>query len=256
MRRYWNRYPGARVDSPVPHYEYSDPDLWSDWNWNQRFPGSAELRSYFSYVADKWDLRKDCIFSTAVQSASWDDTQSEWKISLSDGTTVVARFFLPNTGFAAKRYIPDWPGIESFKGTLLHPSYWPRGGLDVKGKNVAVIGTGSTGVQIFQELALDANSIVLFQRTPNLALPMKQYNWTDESRPPKDKYSGLFAGRYNSYGGFDYNFEGTGTFDVTPEQRNAFYEEMWAHGDFHFWLATYHDMLFEDKANTEAYNFW
>jgi cation diffusion facilitator CzcD-associated flavoprotein CzcO len=179
-------------------------------------------------------------------------------IQLSDGSMVTTQFFLPNTGFAAKRYMPDWPGVEDFKGTLLHSSYWPVNDLDLKHRKIAIIGTGSTGVQIFQELAPNAASIVLFQRTPNLALPMKQVEYT--GKPPsvqlKDKYAELFKGRQDSFGGFDYNFSALKTFEHTPEQRREFYEELWAHGDFHFWIASYIDMLFEDNANTEAYNFW
>jgi cation diffusion facilitator CzcD-associated flavoprotein CzcO len=114
---YWNRYPGARVDSSIPHYEFSDPVLWKDWTWKQRFPGSAELRAYFAHVADKWDLRKDTKFNTFVSSATWDDAESRWTVKTKAGETYKVKFLLLNTGFAAKRYIPDWKGLESFKGT-------------------------------------------------------------------------------------------------------------------------------------------
>jgi cation diffusion facilitator CzcD-associated flavoprotein CzcO len=203
-------------------------------------------------------LRRDCIFGVTVEDATWDDELSKWIIQLSDGSKVTTRFFLPNTGFAAKRYMPDWPGVKEFKGTLLHPSHWPVEGLDLKHKKIAIIGTGSTGVQLFQGLASNAEHIVLFQRTPNLALPMKQVEYANE--PPalqlKDKTTEFFKLRRSSYGGFDYNFAALKTFEHTPEQRRDFYEELWEHGDFHFWLATYNDMLFDDEANTEAYNFW
>ncbi|KAG9815671.1 FAD/NAD(P)-binding domain-containing protein, partial [Aureobasidium melanogenum] len=139
--------------------------------------------------------------------------------------TYRATFFLPNTGFAAKRYIPDWKGIESFEGTWIHPSFWPAEGIDLVGKSVAVIGTGSTGVQLSQELA-------------------------------PQQYPDLYANPKLSFGGIDYSFSAQKTFDHTPEERKAVYEALWAHGDFHFWLAAYGDMLFSDEANTEAYNFW
>ena len=142
--RYWNRYPGARVDSPIPHYELSDPDLWSDWNWTQRFPGSAELRKYFGHVANKWDLRRDSIFGTWVDSAKWNESNSKWIVTTKDGPTFKASFFLPNTGFAAKRHIPHWKGIDTFAGTWVHPSYWPKIEPDLKGKKIAVIGTGTS----------------------------------------------------------------------------------------------------------------
>jgi len=60
----------ARVDSSIPHYEFSDPELWTDWTWTQRFPGSSELRTYFKHVAEKWNLREDTIFNKWVASAT------------------------------------------------------------------------------------------------------------------------------------------------------------------------------------------
>lgn len=152
MLRYWNRYPGARVDIPIPHYEFSDPKLWKEWTWKQRFPGSAELRAYFQFVADIWDIRDQCVFNSYVNSAVWDEECSKWIVRTRDGTTYRATFFLPNTGFAAKRYTPNWNGIESFKGTWIHSSFWPAEGIDLKGKKIAVIGTGSTGLQLSQAL--------------------------------------------------------------------------------------------------------
>jgi len=116
---FWNRYPGARVDSEIPHYEFSDPDLWEDWTWKQRFPGSEELRAYFAYVAKKWDLRKDTQFNTFVSSATWNDDQGRWMVNSKAGDMYKAKYLLLNTGFAAKRYIPDWKGIDSFKGMSL-----------------------------------------------------------------------------------------------------------------------------------------
>lgn len=254
---YWNRYPGARVDSTIPHYEFSDPELWRPWSWTQRFPGSAELRNYFAFVADKWDLRKDTYFSTRVTAAEWNDETGRWLVTTANGRQFGAKFFLLNTGFAAKRYIPDWKGIDEFRGTWIHPSYWPKEEPDLKGKRIAVIGTGSTGIQLSQELSQVAGEFVLFQRTPNLALPMKQVEFAaDEQAFPKENYSKLFAQRSQSYGGFSFNFIPRATFDDSPEQRDATYQQLWDEGDFHFWLATYHDMLFSWDANKEAYNFW
>lgn len=114
---YWNRYPGARVDSSIPHYEFSDPALWKTWTWNQRFPGSAELRAYFAHVADTWDLRKDTKFNTFVSAATWDDIEAKWTVNTKGGETFKVKYFLLNTGFAAKRYIPDWQGVDKFKGS-------------------------------------------------------------------------------------------------------------------------------------------
>ena len=258
QQRYWNRYPGARVDSTIPHYEFSDPELFTEWSWTQRFPGSAELRSYFHYVAEKWNLRKDTVFSTLVTGAVWSETSSRWTIYTNTDTIYSCQFFLPNIGFAAKRHTPDWKGIDTFQGTWIHPSYWPKDEPDLRGKKIAVIGTGSTGVQLTQALAPIAGEFVLFQRTPNTALPMKQVEFDGHSvqATPREEYAELFQGRGKSFGGFDFNFMDKNTFDDSEEDRKKTYEDLWGHGDFHYWLATYQDMLFDDRANTEAYNFW
>ncbi|KAH7357523.1 hypothetical protein BKA66DRAFT_244032 [Pyrenochaeta sp. MPI-SDFR-AT-0127] len=254
---FWNRYPGARVDSTTPHYQFSDPSLRNEWRWKQRFPGSQELRKYFQFVAKTWDLDRDAIFNTLVTAATWDEIHSTWHVQTLGGQSFVVRYLLLNTGFAAKRHVPDWPGIHNFRGTFVHPSYWPAEEPDLKGKNIAVIGTGATGVQLAQELSKIAKNFYLLQRTPNLALPMKQVDYDeDEQKLEKDESSDLFASRNNSFSGFSLNFLAKGTFDDTPEQRRQVYEELWAHGDFHFWLATYYDMLFTEEANKEAYDFW
>ncbi|KAJ5455431.1 hypothetical protein N7475_010552 [Penicillium sp. IBT 31633x] len=254
---YWNRYPGARVDSTVPHYEFSDPELWKGWTWKQRFPGSQELREYFSYVAEKWDLRKDTEFNTFISKAVFNEQTDMWHITSKSGKEYHARYFLLNTGFSAKRHTPDWKGIEKFQGTWVHPSYWPKEEPDLRGKKVAVIGTGATGLQLSQELSKVASEFVVFQRTPNLALPMKQVNYKGtEQAIPRQRYPDLFAGRRDSFSGFNFNFTPWSTFDDSPEKRKEVYEELWEHGDFHYYLANYQDMLFDDAANKEAYKFW
>ncbi|KAJ8110815.1 hypothetical protein OPT61_g6434 [Boeremia exigua] len=240
---YWNRYPGARVDSAIPHYEFSDPELWRDWSWTERFPGSAELRKYFAHVDEKWDLRRDTVFDCFVERATWDDGEKRWQVSTGTGLNYTAKFLLLNTGFAAKRYIPTWEGIDRFK--------------ELCGIRIAVIGTGSTGVQLATELAKVAGHLIVFQRTPNMALPMKQVQYDPPSQAlPREQYPGLFTNRKESFSGFSFNFIPRSTFADSPEQRREVYEGLWAQGDFHFWLATYADMLFDRGANEEAYAFW
>lgn len=158
---------------------------------------------------------------------------------------------------AAKRYIPAWPGIEKFKGVVHHSSFWPDEGIDVKGKNVAVIGTGASGVQISQEWGQHAGTLKLFQRTPNLALPMGRKELTDEEQNfAKAWYPRLFEMRERSFAGFLYDAIEKETFDDTPEEREAFYQMLWDTAGFNFWLANYNDLFKNPEANTQAYNFW
>lgn len=205
----------------------------------------------------RWDLEKDTQFNTFVESASWNDSERLWTVHTREGGCYKARYLLLNIGFAAKRYIPDWSGIETFKGTFIHPSYWPQDGLDLKGKRVAVIGTGSTGVQLATELSSITGELVVFQRTPNTALPMKQVDYKDgEQAMGREAYPNLFKGRPLSFSGFSFSPVRRNTFDDSPECRQAFYESLWEEGDFKFWLASYQDMLSVKAANNEAYAFW
>ncbi|KAH8732278.1 hypothetical protein GQ44DRAFT_754822 [Phaeosphaeriaceae sp. PMI808] len=254
---HWNCYPGARVDSQIPVYEYSMPEIWKDWTWSCRYPGTDELRAYFDHVEKKLDIKKDCAFNTRVVGAQFDKPSGKWITQTEDGRTAKSKYLLLALGFAAKRHFPDWPGMDKFKGEIYHSSFWPEF-VDVKGKRVAVIGTGSTGVQIAQETSKEAASMTNFIRTPNLCLPMQQQALTQEEqdRGKQNDYQEVFKQRLNTFAGFRYDFIEKNTMEDTPEEREAVYEKLFQNGGFEFWLANYKDLLFDNAANREAYNFW
>jgi cation diffusion facilitator CzcD-associated flavoprotein CzcO len=133
-----------------------------------------------------------------------------------------------------------------------------RIGVDVKGKRVAVIGTGSTGVQIAQETSKEASSVLQFVRTPNLCLPMQQKDLTKEEqeRRKQDEYQKFFEHRLTTFAGFGYDYVEKDTLDDDEATREAFYEKMFEAGGFEFWLANYRDLLFDNAANRKAYDFW
>ena len=254
---HWNCYPGARVDTAIPTYEYSIEKVWKDWTWSEKYPGWQELRKYFDHVSKVLDINKDVAFDTRVVNAQFDRKTNKWIVKTEDGRTARCRHFILATGFAAKRHFPDWKGLDTFEGIMHHSSFWPEEGLDVKGKRVAVVGTGSTGVQIAQESGRDGADVTVFQRTPNLALPMRQKKLTKEEQDAKKaKYPDMFKNRMTTFAGFPYDFSKKNTFDDTPESRERFYEYLWQNGGFEFWLSTYADMLFDWDANRQAYDFW
>ncbi|MCZ6829207.1 MAG: NAD(P)/FAD-dependent oxidoreductase [Gammaproteobacteria bacterium] len=255
---YWNCYPGARVDSNVPNYEYSFEELWRDWNWTERFPSWDELRRYFQYVDKKLELSRDIRFNARVTAAEFDTNRNQWLIQTADGTSVRARFFILCTGFASKPYVPDYPGIDQFAGECHHTALWPQNGLDFAGKRVGVIGTGASGVQVVQEAGKDAAHLTVFQRTPNLALPMRQRKLDEQTqREMKKDYPEAFRKRRTALGGFsDLSASEKSTMEVSPEERRAVYEDAWEKGGFHFWSGTFHDTLIDERANRTAYDFW
>lgn len=252
-----NRYPGARVDCPAPMYAYSLPKVWQDWTWKEKYPEQRELKSYFDHIDRVLDIRKDCLFHSEVNSARFDPELSRWMVQTRDGKIAHAKYLIVAIGFASNSYMPDWPGLDSFKGTIHHSAHWPKDGIDVTGKKVAVIGTGSTGIQITQEWAKEAAETFLFQRTPNLCLPMRQRQLSEVKQAiEKPGYDDLFTRCAATFAGLDYEPTPRNTFDDTPEQREAFYEKLYADGGFKFWFHNYQDLLLDAAANRAAYDFW
>lgn len=254
---YWNCYPGARVDTHVPMYEFSSEELWRDWDWTERFPSWEELRRYFKYVDQKLDLSKDIVFNTRVEAADFDEDRRRWVVRTHEGGLVRTRFLVLCTGFAAKPYIPDLKGLDRFAGAKHHTAWWPQNGLDLTGKRVGVIGTGASGVQVVQEAAAVAAELTVFQRTPILALAMQQCALDKAAQVEmKRDYPARFARRRESFGGFDFHASGKSALEVSPEERRAIYEANWAAGGFSFWASTFYDVMMNLEANRTAYDFW
>ena len=254
---YWSCYPGARVDSHVPVYEYSMKELWQGWNWSERFPGGEELREYFDYVDKKLDLSKDIEFNKRVTAAEFDQKSTLWHVQAEDGSSIQARYLLLCTGFAAKPFIPEFPGIEEFEGECHHTALWPQEGLDLNNKRVGIIGTGASGVQVAQEASKQASHLTVFQRTPILALAMQQQKLDEETqRVNKESYPEAYQKRNESFGGFDIDSNFVSALSVSPEERDAVYEDTWQKGGFHFWVGTFFDVLMNEEANLTAYEFW
>ncbi|KAK7042918.1 hypothetical protein VNI00_008654 [Paramarasmius palmivorus] len=254
---YWNSYPGARVDSDLPLYQLTDDDLWKDYNWKEKFPGSKEIIDYFHYMDKKLDLSRDIQLDTRVTAAQWDSSEDRWIVRTEKADVVRARFLLLCTGIGSKPYTPSFRGLDKFRGVTHHTAGWPEGGVDFKGKRVGIIGTGATGVQVIQELGPVAEHLTVFQRTPNYALPMRQKP-VDESEQSKMKelYPTYFQRRPQTFGGFYYDIIPKETFSVTTEERILFWEELWSLGGFRFWIGNYGDIFTDQAANDEAYAFW
>jgi len=253
----WNCYPGARVDSPVPIYQLNIPEVYNTFSFTTNYPDWRELQAYFDHVDKVCDLSKDTAFETVVTSAEYDEKTAKWTVKTADGRTVKTRFFIVAAGFAAKRYIPEYKSMDKFQGVVHHSSFWPPEDVDVKGKRVAVVGTGASGVQIAQEWGPIAEHLTLFQRTPNLTLPMGKRPMSKEEQDAlRPAYAQMMDLRERCFAGFLYDFNEKNTFDDTPEEREAFFEKLWKQQGFALWLGGYKDYLFDMKSNREAYNFW
>src|SRR4051794_22830181 len=146
---FWNRYPGARFDSESYTYGYLfSRELFDEWEWQEHFAEQPETERYLNHVVDRFDLRRHMRFDTRVVSAEYDDASATWTVTADDGTEHRARFLVAATGVLSVPYYPDIPGRDDFGGTSLHTGSWPTTPVDFAGKRVAVVGTGSSGVQI------------------------------------------------------------------------------------------------------------
>ena len=254
---YWNCYPGARVDSEGALYQFSREDLWRDWDYSERFPSWEELRRYFHYIDKKLDLSRDIRFNTHVTGAEFDEKTKQWTVRANDDVMMKTRFIVLCTGIGSKPYVPAIEGLESFRGARHHTALWPQQGLDMTGKRVGVIGTGASGVQLVQEAGRVAAYLTVFQRTPNLALPMRQRKLDSaEQRKAKEAYPHRFGMRSKTFAGFDFDFIAQSALDVTVEDRRSIYEKLWERGGFAPWISTFQDVLSNEEANYTAYEFW
>jgi len=254
---YWNCYPGARVDSSGPIYQYSRDDLWPKWQFSELYPAWQEIREYFQYVDEKLGLSRDIRFNRRVTEAEFDPARNRWIVRSNDGSIASARYFVLCTGLGSKPYIPDLPGLSDFAGERHHTALWPQQSLDMAGKRVGIIGTGASGVQVAQEAAGMAAHLTVFQRTPNMALPMRQIKLDDDTiRRMKEKYPEIYHRRTKTFAGSDIDFLAKAGFEASDDDRQATFERLWETGGFAPWVGTFNDIFVNEEVNRAAYKFW
>jgi cation diffusion facilitator CzcD-associated flavoprotein CzcO len=168
----YNRYPGARCDIESIEYSYSFSDeIQQEWVWTETMPAQPEIEAYLNFVADRLDLRRDIAFNTKVVAMAFDEETATWVVSTEAGESFTAPFIVAATGILSAPLEPDIPGMASFAGTSLFTSRWPKESVDLTGKRVGVIGTGSSGVQLIPVVAREALQLSVFQRSPTYTLP-------------------------------------------------------------------------------------
>jgi cation diffusion facilitator CzcD-associated flavoprotein CzcO len=254
---YWNRYPGARFDSESYTYGYSfSEELLQEWDWKEHFSGQPENERYLNYVADKFDLRRDIRFNARVASAVYDERENIWQIQTEDGHRARAQFLITAVGLLSAHYVPDFAGLDSFEGAWCHTGRWPKEGMDLRGKRVGVIGTGATGVQLITEIAKEVAHLTVFQRTANYCAPLRNGPIDPETqRRIKASYPEIFKKCSETPGSFMHQFDPRSALEVSPEERLAQYERLWAEPGFKKWLANFHDVMIPGEANEDYAKF-
>ena len=250
---YWNRYPGARCDFESLYYSYTfDEDLQREWRWTERWAAQPEILAYLEHVADRFDLRRSYRFDTRVTSAIWDDDAKRWAVGADDGTITTARFFINATGSFEVTKKNDFPGQDDFRGTVLHTSQWPAGGVDLDGKRVAVVGTGSTGVQVIQTIASQVKELTVFQRTANFVCPLSNRPITDdEFQKAVAEFPRLRVEARSYLGGVPYPRATKSALTDTPEERRRVYGQYYGEG-MRILASTYFDLMTNPTANATA----
>jgi cyclohexanone monooxygenase len=250
---YWNRYPGARCDVPSVEYSYSfDPDLEQEWDWTERYATQPEILSYLEHVARRYDLYRSITFDTRVESAAFDEDENVWKVRTSDGAATTATFVVMATGCLSTANTPDIPGLRSFAGEVYHTGRWPHDDVDLAGRRVGVIGTGSSGIQSIPVIAEQAEQLVVFQRTANYSIPANNYVLDENYKAAvKADYRSLREENRRTPVGFGARSRPSpgNVLETSPAQVEAELEARWEIGGLAFLAGGYLDAFTNTDAN-------
>ena len=254
---YWNRYPGARFDSESYSYAYSfSQELLDEWDWTEHFAPQPETEKYLNHVADRFDLRRDIRFSSKVTACHYQEKTRSWTVRLEDGSEHRCRFLVTCIGPLSAPTFPKIEGRESFRGEAYHTGLWPKQKVSFEGKNVAVIGTGATGVQAITEIAKTAKTLTVFQRRPNWCKPLHNKPISkQEMQELRAWYPEMFRLCQESYSCFLHTADPRNTFDLSPEEREAFWEKQYQTPGFSMWVGGFSDMMTNRAANDEVSRF-
>ena len=253
---YWNRYPGARCDVESMQYSYSfSPEIEQEWQWSEVFAGQPEILRYANFVADKLDLRRDMRFETRVTGAEFNEATHRWAVRTDRGDVVSARYCVMATGCLSAARMPDFPGLDSFKGKTYHTGHWPHEGVDFTGLRVGVVGTGSSAIQSIPVIASQAAHVTVFQRTPNFSIPSRNRPMTDDyARSWKDTYPARRAEARMTRNGILANPNDKSAIETAETERLATYETRWESGGTTF-MAAFNDLIFNQASNDTAAEF-
>jgi cation diffusion facilitator CzcD-associated flavoprotein CzcO len=248
---YWNRYPGARFDSESYTYAYLfSKELFEDWEWQEHFAQQPEIERYLNHVVDRFDLRRHMRFGAVVTSAVYDQSAGRWTVVTSDGAARRTKFLVAATGILSVPYIPDAPGRGEFRGQSFHTGRWPTTPIDFAGKRVAVIGTGSSGVQVIPAIAAEVASLTVYQRSANWCTPLNNGPITAEEQAQlRAEFEAMCETLNTSPSGFLHPVHDRQAFDDSLAERLAFFETMWNSPGFSKLTSNYTDLTMNHAAN-------
>ena len=254
---YWNRYPGCRVDivSMEYSYQFSD-DLQQEWEWSEKYATQPELLKYANHVADRFDLRRDIRFHTRVTGAEYHESEGRWTVRTDQGNVVSAQYFILATGILSSTNLPPFEGLDNFAGPTYHTGQWPHEPVDLAGKRVGIVGTGSSACQAIPHLAEQAAHLTVFQRTANYVIPAhNEVLDPAEIQAIKADYNNFRARNKQYPFAFFFETSGKSVLEVDAAEREAIFEDAWRRGGLMF-LGCFSDLLFDHEANAQAQDFF
>jgi cation diffusion facilitator CzcD-associated flavoprotein CzcO len=253
---FWNRYPGARCDVESMEYSYSfSPELEQEWDWSEKYPTQPEILRYVHHVADRFGLRDGVRLDTRVASAHFRDAEGRWTVTTESGERWDTEQLVMATGCLSTSKLPEIPGIDRFAGRTLHTAHWPHEGVDFTGRRVAVIGTGSSGIQAIPLIADEAADLTVFQRTANFSMPANNAPLSDEAQAQrKQTYPEHRRAARESGFGVPVPEATKSALEVDPEERRAQYESTWGRNLVGL-LTSYTDSIVDAAANETAAEF-
>ena len=206
-------------------------------------------------MADRFDLRRDIQFDTRVMAATFEEAAERWTVETDDGVQVSAKFCVMATGCLSIPSVPKFKDIDAFEGPTYHTGLWPHEKVDFTGQRVAVIGTGSSGIQAIPVIAEQAEHLFVFQRTPNYTIPAQNAPLDPEfMREFKANYADLRKEAKQGKSGMLVRVNASSALEMTPEERQREYETRWSEGGFGF-MAAYADLLVVTDSNETAAEF-
>jgi cation diffusion facilitator CzcD-associated flavoprotein CzcO len=237
---YWNRYPGARVDVQSVEYSLSiSREVQDEWTWTELMAPQEELERYVNFVTDRLDLRRHIKFNTRVTAMTWDEASATWLVETDRGDRWRAKFVVTAVGCLSAPLEPAIEGLRSFAGDTLFTNRFPKGGYDFSGKRVAVVGTGSSGVQSIPVVARQAEHLYVFQRSAAYTMPAGNRPWgPGEFEALRADYDNIRAAQLASpLGAARFGAVAIGVTQIPPKILETPMEERLARLDREGWLA-------------------
>jgi cation diffusion facilitator CzcD-associated flavoprotein CzcO len=250
---YWNKYPGARCDTESLQYSYQfSEELQQEWEWSEKYATQPEILKYLKHVEKKFKLSESITLNRTITDIIYDGKAGLYKIRSNHSEEYYSKFCILASGCLSVPIKPNIMGVENFTGEIFQTSKWPDKNIDFNNKNVAIIGTGSSGVHVIPIIAEYCKKLFVLQRTPNYAVPAHNRKLSDEYvKKFKDNYKVNREKAKKLVSGFLTHYNSASALEVNDSELKREYDKRWEAGGLAF-LAAFCDITYNKSANKTA----